>query len=338
MSTTVLGRFPRPLPSHLGVPHDLSRDRDRVPLFASNTFLTPRPRASAGPPGTVPRTGRNPDPTGSSPPSAPSRTTSASSRRARRRTSTCPPVAAGRHRPRRPSSRSSPPSATAAASTGCSTATAATSRAAGSARAARCGRWPDAPSSARSCIAGQWAVAEFEALGRAVGAGAARPLPGAARRPRDAHGVHRRRTDGGAPARADPPGAGPAGRAVRAVPRTSSSPWPGEGWAHGDLSPYNVLLHDERLVFIDWPQIVDIIGNPRGFEFLERDVRTCAAGSGVVASTSTPTSCSGTSPPSPPAPPGDAGSPTPAARPVPARVGGRRQYTQTLRPMWPARA
>jgi RIO kinase 1 len=45
------------------------------------------------------------------------------------------------------------------------------------------------------------------------------------------------------------------------------------GWAHGDLSPYNVLLHGERLVVIDWPQIVDIIGNPHGFEFLERDVR-----------------------------------------------------------------
>ena len=43
------------------------------------------------------------------------------------------------------------------------------------------------------------------------------------------------------------------------------------GWAHGDLSPYNVLLHEERLVFIDWPQIVDVIGNPRGPEFLERD-------------------------------------------------------------------
>jgi RIO kinase 1 len=43
------------------------------------------------------------------------------------------------------------------------------------------------------------------------------------------------------------------------------------GWAHGDLSPYNVLLDGEQLVLIDWPQIVDIIGNPRGFEFLERD-------------------------------------------------------------------
>ena len=43
------------------------------------------------------------------------------------------------------------------------------------------------------------------------------------------------------------------------------------GWAHGDLSPYNTLLHEDRLVFIDWPQIVDIIGNPRGPEFLQRD-------------------------------------------------------------------
>ena len=45
------------------------------------------------------------------------------------------------------------------------------------------------------------------------------------------------------------------------------------GWAHGDLSPYNVLLHGDRLVFIDWPQVVDVIGNPHGFDFLERDAR-----------------------------------------------------------------
>jgi RIO kinase 1 len=49
------------------------------------------------------------------------------------------------------------------------------------------------------------------------------------------------------------------------------------GWAHGDLSPYNVLLagdgDDSRLVIIDWPQVVDVIGNPHGPEFLERDAR-----------------------------------------------------------------
>jgi len=49
------------------------------------------------------------------------------------------------------------------------------------------------------------------------------------------------------------------------------------GWAHGDLSPYNTLLHNGRLVVIDWPQIVDIIGNPRGAEFLHRDCHNMCA-------------------------------------------------------------
>ena len=49
------------------------------------------------------------------------------------------------------------------------------------------------------------------------------------------------------------------------------------GWAHGDLSPYNVLLDEDRLVLIDWPQIVDIIGNPQGPEFLARDAHNMCA-------------------------------------------------------------
>jgi RIO kinase 1 len=43
--------------------------------------------------------------------------------------------------------------------------------------------------------------------------------------------------------------------------------------AHGDLSPYNVLVHDGQLVLIDLPQIVDVIANPRGAEIIARDVR-----------------------------------------------------------------
>lgn len=43
------------------------------------------------------------------------------------------------------------------------------------------------------------------------------------------------------------------------------------GWAHGDLSAYNILVHDGRAIIIDWPQIVDIVGNPHGVEFLQRD-------------------------------------------------------------------
>jgi RIO kinase 1 len=46
--------------------------------------------------------------------------------------------------------------------------------------------------------------------------------------------------------------------------------------AHGDLSPYNLLVHDGRLVLIDLPQIVDVIANPQGGEFLARDVRNVA--------------------------------------------------------------
>ena len=43
------------------------------------------------------------------------------------------------------------------------------------------------------------------------------------------------------------------------------------GLAHGDLSPYNVLVDGERLVLIDLPQAVDLVGNPQGFEYLHRD-------------------------------------------------------------------
>nr|WP_184999165.1 RIO1 family regulatory kinase/ATPase [Actinoplanes digitatis] len=46
--------------------------------------------------------------------------------------------------------------------------------------------------------------------------------------------------------------------------------------AHGDLSPYNTLVHQGRLVIIDMPQIVDLIANPQGGEFLARDVRNVA--------------------------------------------------------------
>jgi RIO kinase 1 len=46
--------------------------------------------------------------------------------------------------------------------------------------------------------------------------------------------------------------------------------------AHGDLSPYNLLVHQDRLVLIDLPQIVDVIANPQGADFLTRDVRNVA--------------------------------------------------------------
>jgi RIO kinase 1 len=43
------------------------------------------------------------------------------------------------------------------------------------------------------------------------------------------------------------------------------------GLAHGDLSPYNLLVRDGRVVMIDLPQVVDLVANPQGPEFLHRD-------------------------------------------------------------------
>jgi RIO kinase 1 len=46
--------------------------------------------------------------------------------------------------------------------------------------------------------------------------------------------------------------------------------------AHGDLSPYNTMVHDGTLVLIDLPQIVDVVANPQGGDFIARDVRNVA--------------------------------------------------------------
>ncbi len=43
------------------------------------------------------------------------------------------------------------------------------------------------------------------------------------------------------------------------------------GIVHGDLSAYNTLVAGERLVIIDLPQIVDLVGNPQGMDYLMRD-------------------------------------------------------------------
>ena len=48
------------------------------------------------------------------------------------------------------------------------------------------------------------------------------------------------------------------------------------GIVHGDLSAYNLLAAGERLVIIDLPQIVDLVGNNAGFDFLMRDCANVA--------------------------------------------------------------
>ena len=44
------------------------------------------------------------------------------------------------------------------------------------------------------------------------------------------------------------------------------------GWAHGDLSAYNLLWWADELWLIDFPQAVDIAANPMGLDLLHRDV------------------------------------------------------------------
>jgi RIO kinase 1 len=43
------------------------------------------------------------------------------------------------------------------------------------------------------------------------------------------------------------------------------------GLVHGDLSAYNVLAAGPRLVIIDLPQVVDLVGNAHGMDYLLRD-------------------------------------------------------------------
>ena len=124
----------------------------------------------------------------------------------------------------------------------------------------------------RGLIAGQWAFAEFEALGRLWELGLPVPYPvqlDEAEMLMEFFGTGRVAAPRLVQTRPSPELLAELFEQFRHGVLTLA----GEGWAHGDLSPYNALVHEDRLVVIDWPQIVDVVGNPHGFEFLERDVR-----------------------------------------------------------------
>ena len=124
----------------------------------------------------------------------------------------------------------------------------------------------------RSLIAGQWAFAEFEALGKLWEMGLPVPYPvqlNDSEMLMEFFGTGREAAPRLVQAKPAPDLLAELFEQFRDVVLALA----GEGWAHGDLSPYNVLVHEDRLVVIDWPQIVDVVGNPHGFEFLERDVR-----------------------------------------------------------------
>ncbi|MEU8297455.1 RIO1 family regulatory kinase/ATPase [Micromonospora sp. NPDC048909] len=131
----------------------------------------------------------------------------------------------------------------------------------------------------RQMIAGQWAAAEFAALARLWEIGAERgsisvPYP-----------VQLRGTELMLEFLGDPEEglAAPRLAQVRPDPAGLRDLWEQlvdalvvlarAGLAHGDLSPYNLLVHRDRLMMIDLPQVVDVVANPQGGEFLARDVR-----------------------------------------------------------------
>ena len=58
--------------------------------------------------------------------------------------------------------------------------------------------------------------------------------------------------------------------------RTAMCTMASMGLAHGDLSAFNVLATEDRVVIIDLPQAVDLVGNPQGMDFLARDCRNLA--------------------------------------------------------------
>jgi RIO kinase 1 len=128
----------------------------------------------------------------------------------------------------------------------------------------------------RAAIAGQWANAEFTALCRLHNAGVPVPYP-----------VQIVGTEVLLEFIGDPGGtAAPRLAETRPDAAGLASLWDqlvsalctlaGHGLAHGDLSPYNLLVDDGRLVMIDLPQVVDVIANPNGREFLARDARNVA--------------------------------------------------------------
>jgi RIO kinase 1 len=122
----------------------------------------------------------------------------------------------------------------------------------------------------RQAIAGRWAFAEFGALSRLYAAGIAVPYPVQVLGTElllefvGSDGVAAPRLAETRPAPAEL--AGLWDQLVQALVALAR-----DGLAHGDLSAYNLLVHDGRLVMIDLPQVVDVIANSQGAMYLTRD-------------------------------------------------------------------
>lgn len=128
----------------------------------------------------------------------------------------------------------------------------------------------------RELLAGQWATAEFAALSTLWKAGARVPYP-----------VQLIGSELMMEFIGDPDGtAAPRLAAFNATTSVFTELWHDlvstlevlgrAGLTHGDLSPYNVLVDETGCVVIDLPQVVDLVANPQGVEFLRRDCRNIA--------------------------------------------------------------
>ena len=135
----------------------------------------------------------------------------------------------------------------------------------------------------RQVASGHWAAAEFDALCRAWTVGIPVPYPvqiSGTEVVMEFIGDGRTAAPRLAQTRLRGPELADAFAQVVAVLRAFSR----AGFAHGDLSAYNLLLHEGRVVVIDLPQIVDLAANPLAADFLHRDVvNVCTwfAGRGV---------------------------------------------------------
>jgi RIO kinase 1 len=122
----------------------------------------------------------------------------------------------------------------------------------------------------RSVAAGQWAWAEWEALKRFWVAGV--PVPYPVQIDGTELLMELVTVDGeAAPRLAATRPDRPLLEAYYEQLRDALGALARDGVAHGDLSPYNVLAAGERLVIIDLPQVVDIVANPSGTDYLLRD-------------------------------------------------------------------
>ena len=132
----------------------------------------------------------------------------------------------------------------------------------------------------RDLLAGQWAAAEFAALARLWADGVAVPYPV------QLDGTELLLEFVGSPDGAETLVGAPRLAQLRPDQEQLADLWSQlaaalhglarHGLAHGDLSAFNVLVDGDRLVLIDLPQVVDVVGNPQGPAFLARDVARIA--------------------------------------------------------------